>query len=98
MEILRRTRGGFLSAGATWRPQIRMVVFQIGNGAFLFGALILALRYQWSRLAAGGPILFVAGGLSNLIDRVAVGSVIDFLNIGVGLLLADRYRSRIRTV
>jgi lipoprotein signal peptidase len=28
----------------------------------------------------------MAGALSNLIDRIAVGSVIDFLNVGVGLL------------
>jgi len=28
--------------------------------------------------------LFVAGGASNWIDRVARGSVVDFLNVGVG--------------
>ena len=76
--------GGFLSAGATWRPGTRAVVFQLANGIFLFGTLILAVRYQWSRLAAAGLILFVAGGLSNLVDRVAMGSVIDFLNVGIG--------------
>jgi signal peptidase II len=76
--------GGFLSAGATWRPQTRAVVFQIANGAFLLGIMLLAVRYQWSRLGATGLILFVAGGLSNLIDRLALGSVIDFLNVGIG--------------
>lgn len=76
--------GGFLSAGATWHPATRTVVFQIANGVFLFGTLIMAIRYQWSRLAAAGLILFVAGGVSNLIDRVAMGSVIDFLNVGIG--------------
>jgi signal peptidase II len=76
--------GGFLSAGASWHPQTRTVVFQLANGLFLFGTLIMALRYQWSRLAAAGLMLFVAGGLSNLIDRVAMGTVIDFLNVGIG--------------
>ena len=76
--------GGFLSAGATWRPEIRAVVFQFANGAFLLGTMVLAIRHQWSRLAATGLILFVAGGLSNLIDRLAMGSVIDFLNLGIG--------------
>ena len=109
--------GGFLSAGSTWSPQTRTLVFQIANGVFLFGTLILAFRYQWSRLAAAGLILFVAGGVSNWIDRVALGSVVDFLNIGigsfrtgifnvadvaimagVGLLLADRYRSNLTSV
>ena len=76
--------GGFLSAGARWTPQTRTIVFQLANGAFLIGALFMAFRYKWSRLAAVGLMLFVAGGLSNLVDRVAIGTVIDFLNIGIG--------------
>src|SRR4051812_37053201 len=78
--------GGFLSAGATWRPQTRAVVFQLANGIFLVGTLLLAIRYQWSRWAAAGLILFVAGGVSNLIDRIAIGTVIDFMNVGIGSL------------
>ena len=80
----RENPGGFLSAGAEWTPQARVVVFQAANGAFLLITLVLAFRFEWSRLAAVGLILFVAGGLSNLIDRVAIGTVIDFLNIGIG--------------
>ena len=76
--------GGFLSTGAGWAPQTRTAVFQLANGAFLIAALVMAFRYKWSRLAAVGLMLFVAGGLSNLVDRVAIGTVIDFLNIGVG--------------
>jgi signal peptidase II len=76
--------GGFLSAGAGWRPGIRAAVFQIANGAFLLAILVLAVRHQWSRLGFVGLMLFVGGGLSNLIDRVAMGTVIDFLNVGVG--------------
>src|SRR6185436_7531075 len=76
--------GGFLSTGATWRPEIRVAVFQFANGAFLLGTLILAARSQWSRLATLGLLLFLAGGISNLIDRIVMGRVIDFLNVGVG--------------
>lgn len=44
----------------------------------------LTIRFGWSRLSRVGLALFFAGGASNLIDRVAFGSVIDFLNIGLG--------------
>jgi signal peptidase II len=76
--------GGFLSAGATWRPGIRAIVFQFANGVFLLATLVVAARFQWSRLAGTGLIMFLAGGISNLIDRIAFGSVIDFLNVGIG--------------
>jgi signal peptidase II len=76
--------GGFLAAGATWHPSTRAVVFQFANAIFLVGLMVMALRVEWSRLAKAGLLMFVAGGLSNLIDRVAMGSVIDFLNVGIG--------------
>ena len=44
----------------------------------------MAARFKWSRLAGVGLVLFLAGGISNLVDRIAMGSVIDFLNIGIG--------------
>jgi len=76
--------GGFLSAGATWAPKTRAVVFQLANGAFLIGALFMAYRYKWSRLAAVGLVIFIAGGMSNLIDRMAIGTVIDFMSLRLG--------------
>jgi signal peptidase II len=30
--------------------------------------------------------LFVAGGASNLVDRIIYGMVIDFMNVGIGSL------------
>jgi signal peptidase II len=33
-----------------------------------------------------GLALYLAGGASNLVDRVVRGSVIDFMNVGVGPL------------
>jgi signal peptidase II len=76
--------GGFLSLGASWPPAARLLLFQFGNALFLAGAGFLAARYRWSRTANCGLVLFLAGGLSNLADRLAIGSVIDFLNVGIG--------------
>ena len=76
--------GAFLSFGAAWSPAARALIFQFGNALFLAGAGFVASRYRWSRLASCGLVLFMAGGLSNLADRLAIGGVIDFLNVGVG--------------
>jgi signal peptidase II len=76
--------GGFLSTGATWRPEIRAIVFQVLNAVFLIATGFLAVRNQWSRWAKAGLVMFLAGGFSNLVDRIAMGRVIDFLNVGIG--------------
>jgi signal peptidase II len=76
--------GAFLSTGARWSPATRAIMFQFGNALFLAFAGFLAARYRWSRVARYGLLVFLAGGLSNLTDRLVIGSVIDFLNVGVG--------------
>ena len=78
--------GAFLSVGASWSPELRAVVFQIGNGLFLVALGRCRQPPRWSRVESCGLALFLAGALSNLIDRIAVGSVIDFLNVGIGPL------------
>ena len=78
--------GAFLAVGSTWSPAARAGVFQFGNALFLAAAGFLAARYRWSRVARYGLVLFLAGGLSNLTDRIVIGSVIDFLNVGIGPL------------
>ncbi len=44
----------------------------------------LAVRRRTNDLATWGFAVFVAGGASNWIDRITRGSVVDFLNVGVG--------------
>lgn len=78
--------GGFLGAGADWKPTTRALTFQLANTVFLLTIFVIAGRYQWSRFGVAGVALFLAGGLSNLIDRVALGQVVDFMNVGIGSL------------
>jgi signal peptidase II len=81
-----RNTGGFLSLGADMPEAVRTSVFIVAMGLLLLGLVAYGIRLRWRGWAAFGLALFVAGGLSNWVDRVLHGSVIDFINIGVGTL------------
>jgi signal peptidase II len=80
--------GAFLGLGASWPQGLRDAVFLLGVPLVLLAFTIYFVRYRatnWVGLAAAG--LLVGGGVSNLIDRIALdGVVTDFLNIGLGPL------------
>jgi len=76
--------GAFLSLGADWPFWLRTTLFGVGNAVLLLAVTVIAMRRRWSRPALVGLALCVAGGASNLLDRVAFGSVVDFVNLGVG--------------
>jgi signal peptidase II len=78
--------GAFLSFGDTWSPAARTGVFTIGTGLILCGMVVAAVRFRLSGPALVGLALFFAGGASNLVDRLVWGSVVDFMNVGVGPL------------
>lgn len=48
--------------------------------------IAIAVRKRHDSLPVLGLVLFVAGGSSNWVDRIARGSVVDFLNVGIGPL------------
>ena len=80
--------GAFLSLGASLPDPWRHLVFTVLVGIFLLGLLVYLL---FSRSLPSAAIiclaLVFAGGISNLIDRIAYdGRVIDFLNVGIGPL------------
>lgn len=81
---LSENTGGFLSLGATWPADVRTAVFVIGTGGCLVLLVISAVRGRWSGAPLWGVALYAAGGVSNLADRIYRGSVIDFLNVGIG--------------
>jgi signal peptidase II len=77
-------RGGFLSIGSELPRAARTVIFSVGSS----GLLAWLGVWVWRRILAGGwalgPALLWAGGVANMADRIASGSVVDFLNLGVG--------------
>jgi signal peptidase II len=78
--------GGFLSLGADLPRQSRTAVFTIATGLALLVLVAMAVRDRLAGPSGVGLVLFVAGGASNWIDRVLSGSVVDFLNVGIGPL------------
>jgi signal peptidase II len=76
--------GGFLSLGASLPPVARTALFSVATGIAILMLVIIAVRRRTNGLARLGVTLFVAGGASNWIDRIVRGSVVDFLNVGVG--------------
>jgi signal peptidase II len=77
--------GGFLSLGADWPRPVRTAIFGAGN-ALLLALFVVALRQGWPTRTILGVGLFVGGGVSNLLDRIIHGTVIDFMNVGIGPL------------
>ena len=85
LEYVENT-GAFLSLGADLPPAIRTALFTVGNGLILVATIVMAVRLHWTGLQLFGLALLFAGGASNLADRIVRGSVIDFMNVGLGPL------------
>lgn len=80
--------GGFLGLGASLPEFWRRAIFSVCVGILLLGILGYALFSK--RITPAGlvaTVLIIAGGVSNLADRLAYdGYVVDFINLGVGPL------------
>ncbi|MEZ4775610.1 MAG: signal peptidase II [Bacteroidia bacterium] len=79
--------GAFLSAGSGLSPALRKVTLVILPGI----VMLLLLGMVAFRDKIETPVIFfmcfmIGGGIGNLIDRVAYGSVTDFLHIDLGLV------------
>jgi signal peptidase II len=76
--------GGFLSVGADLPTPARTTVFTLATGVLLVLLVAAAWRHGWDPWRTVALSLFIAGGASNWIDRLASGKVVDFLNVGIG--------------
>ena len=79
--------GAFLSLGSGLPDNIRFWVL----GMIPVVILVIFLLYTWFSkevdLWSGIAFSFIiGGGLSNIIDRFLYGSVVDFMNMGIGSL------------
>lgn len=80
--------GAFLSLGAGLSPQWRFFLGIVFSGAALAALAVFLLRStSLSPVQRIGLGLVVAGGLGNLVDRLANdGRVVDFVSVGIGSL------------
>jgi signal peptidase II len=76
--------GAFLSIGASLPESTRTLLLEFGVGLLLLTIAVVAFKYQLRGRALLGVTLIWAGGASNLFDRIVRGSVVDFINVGVG--------------
>ena len=81
-------KGAFLGMGKDMPEQLRFLVFTVLVGIFLTSFLLyLVLSIPLNMYTLVGLSCMFSGGASNFIDRaVNNGSVVDFLNVGVGPL------------
>ena len=85
---LAENSGAFLSLGDSLPQAIRTLVFTFAAGIGLLAMFVyLLLRPRWHWLAFFGIAFVMAGGASNLIDRITRnGLVTDFLTLRCGPL------------
>lgn len=75
--------GGFLSLGANLPDWARTALFTVATGIILLLLVVAAWRSGWRQWHTIAVSLFAAGGLSNWVDRLGDGRVVDFLNVGI---------------
>jgi signal peptidase II len=78
--------GAFLSLGAHWPEWARRGALGTVVAAALVGIALVAWRHRTGGTMALGLCLILAGGGSNLFDRVAWGHVVDFMVLRAGPL------------
>lgn len=78
--------GAFLSLGATWPEWARRGALGIVVAASLVGIAFMAWRHRGGGALLFGLALILAGGGSNLFDRIAWGHVVDFMVLRAGPL------------
>jgi signal peptidase II len=77
--------GAFLGLGGQLQSGARFWVITVAPAIVLLWAAAFALSSRkMDKWVFVGLALIVAGGVGNMIDRVRLGVVIDFLNLGIG--------------
>lgn len=74
--------GAFLGLGTSLPPALKYIFLIFIPTFALYALTVISLKNSTTLMQSIGMSLIVAGGIGNLIDRIAYGSVIDFMNLG----------------
>lgn len=78
--------GAFLSLGDSWPPLLKSILLlALPVMAIVLGFAYLLFKFNTPRLFVAGACFIIGGGIGNIIDRMAYGSVTDFLHIRFGV-------------
>ena len=77
--------GAFLSLGSGLDEGTRTLLLALVPSLFLVGlSVYLFIAKDLGKPESLAMALLISGGLSNVIDRICYGKVIDFMNLGIG--------------
>ena len=78
--------GAFLSVGDTLSNPYRFILLTLLPGiSLLAGVIFMLTQKNFSKLILAGLICIIGGGIGNIYDRIAHGSVTDFMHIRFGI-------------
>lgn len=78
--------GAFLSLGDSWPPLLKSILLlALPLIAIVLGFWYLLIKFNTPRLFVIGACFIIGGGIGNIIDRMAYGSVTDFLHLSFGI-------------
>lgn len=76
--------GAFLSMGDDWQPWAKTLSLHILPSLMMLGLTFWLFQAKLPTGLALGVCCIIGGGIGNIVDRLAYGSVTDFLFINLG--------------
>ena len=82
--------GAAYSFGSNWNPIAKRILLQIIPAIVLLVLLVLTLtKTEYPKIVMIGFSFVIGGGIGNVFDRIAYGSVTDFMYIDLGFFATE---------
>jgi signal peptidase II len=82
--------GAAYSFGSNWHPIVKRIVLQVIPAIVLLVLLVLTLtKAEYPKVVIVGFSFVIGGGIGNVFDRIAYGSVTDFMYVDLGFFATE---------